>query len=80
MARAKYTNVDKAMAWAKSVLKGKFPACRFIHQAIERHFDDVASSRSKDYPYKFDPAKAERSCASCSCCPTPRANGRSSGS
>ncbi len=29
MARAKYTNVDKAMAWAKSVLKGKFPACRF---------------------------------------------------
>ncbi len=60
MARAKYTNVDKAMAWAKSVLKGKFPACRFIHQAIERHFDDVAGSRSKDYPYKFDPAKAEK--------------------
>jgi len=60
MARAKYTNVDKAMAWARSVLKGKFPACLFIHQAIERHFDDVASSRSKDYPYKFDPAKAEK--------------------
>ncbi|AIN57966.1 terminase large subunit [Pseudomonas soli] len=60
MARAKYTNVDKAMAWARSVLKGKFPACRYIHQGIERHFDDVASSRSKSYPYKFDPAKAEK--------------------
>ncbi len=60
MARAKYTNVDKAMAWARSVLKGKFPACRYIHQAIERHFDDVAASRSKAYPYKFDAAKAEK--------------------
>ena len=44
MARTKYTNVDKAMAWARSVLKGKFPACRYIHQAIERHFDDVAAN------------------------------------
>lgn len=60
MARTKYTNVDKAMAWARSVLKGKFPACRYIHQAIERHFDDVAASRAKDYAYKFDPAKAEK--------------------
>lgn len=60
MARAKYTNVDKAMVWARSVLKGKFPACRYIHQAIERHFEDVAASRSKSYPYKFDPAKAEK--------------------
>jgi len=51
MARAKYTNVDKAMAWARSVLKGKFPACLFIHQAIERHFDDLAASRSKDYVF-----------------------------
>ncbi|MFQ6574141.1 terminase large subunit [Pseudomonas sp. UM16] len=60
MARAKYTNVDKAMVWARSVLRGKFPACRYIHQAIERHFENVASSRSKDYPYKFDAAKAEK--------------------
>lgn len=60
MAKASHTNVDKAMVWGRSVLKGKFPACRFIHQAIERHFDDVAKSRSKDFPYKFDPAKAEK--------------------
>ena len=60
MTRTKYTNVDKAMVWAKSVLKGKFPACRYIHQAIERHFEDIAASKSKSYPYKFDPAKAEK--------------------
>lgn len=60
MAKTAHANVDKAMVWARSVLKGKFPACRYIHQAIERHFDDVARSRSKDYPFKFDPAKAEK--------------------
>lgn len=60
MAKTKHTNVDKAMAWARSVLKGKFPACRYIHLAIERHFEDVTASRSKAFPYKFDPAKAEK--------------------
>jgi phage terminase large subunit-like protein len=60
MAKTAHTNVDKAMVWARSVLKGKFPACRYIHQAIERHFDDVTKSRSKDFPFKFDPAKAEK--------------------
>ncbi len=60
MAKTKTPNVDKALVWARSVLKGKVPACRYIHQAIQRHFDDVADSRAKGYPYKFDPAKAEK--------------------
>lgn len=60
MAKTKTPNVDKALAWARSVLKGKVPACRYIHQAIQRHFDDVLDSRGKGYPYKFDPAKAEK--------------------
>ncbi|MEF9671931.1 hypothetical protein QNM99_03775 [Pseudomonas sp. PCH446] len=60
MARSAHANVDKAMAWARTVLKGKFPACRYIHQAIQRHFDDVAASRLKSFPYKFDPKKAEK--------------------
>lgn len=33
MAKTKHTNVDKAMAWARSVLKGKFPACRYTRGA-----------------------------------------------
>jgi len=60
MAKTPTPNVDKAMAWARSVLKGRVPACRFIHLAIQRHFDDVAESRSKDFPYKFDAAQAEK--------------------
>lgn len=60
MAKTAHPNVDKAMAWARTVIKGKFPACRYIHQAIQRHFDDVAESRLKSFPYKFDPKKAEK--------------------
>jgi phage terminase large subunit-like protein len=60
MTRTTHASVDKAMAWARTVLKGKFPACRYIHQSIQRHFDDVAASRLKSFPYKFDPKKAEK--------------------
>ncbi len=60
MAKTATPNVNKAMEWARSVLKGKVPVCRYIHQAIQRHFDDVAASRSKGFAYKFDPVKAEK--------------------
>ena len=60
MTKATHPNVDKAMAWARSVLRGKVPACRYIHQAIQRHFDDLAASRKRGYRFKFDPAKAEK--------------------
>lgn len=60
MPKALHPNVDKAMAWGRSVLRGKVPACRYIHQAIQRHFDDVAASRKGGFKFKFDPAKAEK--------------------
>lgn len=60
MAKAACANVDKAMAWAKTVLKGKVPACQYVHQAIERHFADLKASRGKDYPFYFDPEAAEK--------------------
>lgn len=60
MATIAHHNVDKAMKWAKDVLRGKVPACRYIKQAIQRHFEDMADSKGKSYPYKFDPAKAEK--------------------
>ena len=60
MAKPLTPNVDKAMAWARSVLRGRVPACRFIHLAIQRHFDEIADSRAKAFPYKFDAVKAEK--------------------
>ena len=42
------------------MLRGKVPACRYIHQAVQRHFDDLAASRKRGFRFKFDPAKAEK--------------------
>tara|TARA_R110002124_G_scaffold85350_2_gene221418 strand:+ start:5838 stop:7565 length:1728 start_codon:yes stop_codon:yes gene_type:complete len=55
-----HPNVDKAMKWGRDVLRGKVPVCRYIMLAVQRHFDDVARSKTKGFPYKFDPAKAEK--------------------
>ena len=60
MTKTLHANVDKAMAWGRSVLRGKVPACRYIHQAVQRHFDDLANSRKRTFRFKFDPAKAEK--------------------
>ncbi|RMN71189.1 terminase large subunit, partial [Pseudomonas savastanoi] len=60
MAKSAHPNVDKAMVWGRSLLSGKVPACRYIHQAVQRHFDDMAASRKRGFRFKFDPAKAEK--------------------
>lgn len=60
MARTKYTNVAKAEKYARDVVTGKIIACKWVKLACQRHLDDKKASRSKDFPYKFDPAKAEK--------------------
>lgn len=44
------------------MLAGRTPACKWVRLACERHRADLARSRSRDYPYKFDPGPAERVC------------------
>ena len=56
----KYPYVDAAMRWAKRVVAGKVPSCRYVKLACQRHFDDVAASRSSKFGYKFNPSKAEK--------------------
>lgn len=56
----KYPNVDAAIKWARRVVKGDVPACRHVVAACQRHFDDVAASRTGKFPYKFEPTFAER--------------------
>lgn len=57
---SKFPAVVQAERFARNVIAGKIPACKYIILACQRHFDDVKKSRSKDYPYKFDKAEAER--------------------
>lgn len=60
MAAAKNTNVAKAEKYARDIVSGKIIACKWVILACQRHLDDKEKSKDKDYPYKFDAAKAER--------------------
>lgn len=56
----KYPGVDAALRWAKRVIAGNVPCCRYVQLACQRHFDDMAASRTAKFRYKFNPAKAEK--------------------
>lgn len=60
---AKHPAVEEANKYAKNVLAGKIPACRFVVAACKRHLDNLADSKDKDYPYTFDAAEAQRKIA-----------------
>lgn len=55
-----YPNVERGEKYAKDVLAGKIIANKWIKLACQKHFDGKKLSKNKDFPYKFDPAKAER--------------------
>ena len=60
MAAPKYPLVKAAETYARRVAAGKIPCCKWIKLACKRHLDDLKASKAADYPYKFDPAKAEK--------------------
>lgn len=59
---AKFPNVNAASKYARDIVSGRIDACKYVRQACQRHLDDLAKSKNKDYPYKFNKAKAERVC------------------
>ena len=59
MKKGEFPHVDKALSYIKGVLAGKIPACQWVKLACQRHLADL---KRKDFPYRFDPAKAERAC------------------
>ena len=60
MAAPKYPLVKAAETYARRVAAGTIPCCKWIKLACKRHLDDLKASKAADYPYKFDPAKAEK--------------------
>lgn len=56
----KYPLVKQAEDYARAIVAGKIPACKWIKLACQRHFDDKKASRKRGYPYKFEPALAEK--------------------
>ena len=60
MAKGDHPAYEQGLKFARSVVAGKIPACRYVILACQRHLDDLVASRRADYPYKFVPELAER--------------------
>jgi phage terminase large subunit-like protein len=59
-APSKFLHVAAARRYATDVVVGKMLACKWVRLACQRHLRDL---QRKDWPYRFDKAKAERACA-----------------
>jgi phage terminase large subunit-like protein len=62
---AKYPHVAKGLAYARDIVKGRIPACRWVRLACQRHLDDLRASKAtwrKRSPWVFDQVKAEWAC------------------
>lgn len=49
-----------ANQFARDVVRGKIPCCRYVVLACQRHLDDLKKSKTRDFKYRFDPVKAEK--------------------
>ena len=54
--------VDAALAYARGVVSGEIPACRWTILACQRQIDDLARPVSDEWPFVFDVARSERPC------------------
>ncbi|AOR64855.1 terminase large subunit [Pectobacterium wasabiae] len=66
---ASYPNVNAAQQYAREVISGKIPACKYVIAACQRHFNDIEKAKNKNWPYRFDRDKAERACRFIQCLP-----------
>jgi phage terminase large subunit-like protein len=57
-----FPHVFAAESYVSGVLSWKIPACKWVKLACERHRRDMESSKTKRFPYVFDPAKANKAC------------------
>jgi len=54
-------HVSRGLAYAKSVVAGRIPACKWVKAACQRQLDDL-KRWAKSGPYRFDRAAANRIC------------------
>lgn len=58
-----HPHVEKANAYARDVVAGRIPACKWVRAACQRHINDLARvERDASWPYRFDETKGERVC------------------
>lgn len=58
-----------AKQYARDVVSGKQPACKWIRLQCERFLDELKEQRRKEFPFRFEPRKVARFCAFIECLP-----------
>lgn len=53
----------RATQYCRDVVAGEIRACKWVKLACQRHLDDLARSRTKEFEYKFVSARAGKVCA-----------------
>ena len=56
------THAERAEQYAREVCADKILACEWVKLACKRHLDDRKTSRRREFPWKFDAAKANHFC------------------
>lgn len=59
-------NVDIGNRYARDIVSGIIPACKWVRLACKRHLDDLEKSESDErYPYRFIAEEAEKAISIC---------------
>lgn len=53
---------ESATGYCRDVVSGKIRACKWVRLACQRHLNDLARSRTKEFEYKFDPVRCGKVC------------------
>lgn len=56
------SHVARASEYARRVVGGKIPACRYVRLACQRHLDGLKRQKEKAYRYALDEKAAEKVC------------------
>lgn len=59
---ASYPSVNGANKYARDVVAGKIPACKWVRRTCQNHLDDLAKSKKRGFRWTFDRDAAERVC------------------
>lgn len=59
---ATFHNVNAANKYARDVVAGRIPACKWVKKACQRHLDDLKKAERKGYPFYFHREAAEAIC------------------
>ncbi|GAB3282564.1 terminase large subunit [Larkinella harenae] len=54
------TPSERALQYAKDVVSGKIPNCKWVKLACQRFLDDLKKQKKKDWPYHYDAVLADR--------------------